>query len=115
MDANLSDRTLRILNRIRDSDIILHYNDHKNCVCEKWYFTPSIIGELTWQISSKDGKKIVSPISSLKKLNQLEDILFPNLKAHLYIARKPHHLRRENTLEMSINKYSRNMIHTNER
>lgn len=71
MDANLSDRTYNIINRIRCTDtsgykIFYHYNEFENAYQDKYYVTEN---RTAWMAeiykSLDDDKKIVIPTSSL--------------------------------------------------
>ena len=88
MDANLSDRTFRILQRMRNEPIYYHCNAFKNATDDKYYFTTDEIKWLGILYSSIDkGEKIAIPMSSLTKAKIIQKNLlnkFPEKRIKLY-------------------------------
>jgi len=88
MDANLGDRTYRVLERMRGPDITLHCNEYRNATKDKWYYTTDIN---KWNLMMKqalgDGKKIVTPCNSKKKAEEIIAATkknFPECKTKLF-------------------------------
>ena len=102
MDANITDRTYNILERMRGIEgVLYHRNEYQNATEDKYYITGNKelwLGLLYKSIEEK--VKVAVPISSLTEANTICDTIkkqYPNVKINIYSSRtkcsekKEHH------------------------
>lgn len=94
MDANLSDRTYRTLERMRSGHPVhFHWNQYPRAGEDRYYVTvnqPTWIGALHQKL--REGAKIVLPTNSLAEAKTFREVLeseFPNKKIRLYSSETP--------------------------
>ena len=92
MDAHLSDRTYRMIERFRGLNTVhYHYNQYKNAVKDNYYFTSHHTHWLNQLIDAiEDDKKICIPISSLGEAEAINEHLkskFPHKQIKLYSSK----------------------------
>lgn len=111
MDANVGDRTFRILQRLRPrfgaEGTIYHCNTYKNAAGDSYYFTgdkSKWLGLLCGVVESDE--RVAVPISSKSEAQALEKVLkekFPAKRIKLYCGDTPTHEKREHF--SNVNKY----------
>lgn len=91
MDANISDRTYRLLSLIRNKKLFYHCNLYQNALDDHHFITTNKIKWISLIYEKlEDNKKIAIPISSLNLAETLQNLLknkFPEKKIKLYSSK----------------------------
>jgi hypothetical protein len=99
MDANISDRTFRVIEKMRPGPMLYHHNTHQNCTADSYYFTADKLkwyGALYHTIEA--GSKLAIPMSSFAEASILHKNLrvrFPELNIGLYSRETSQEVRKQ--------------------
>lgn len=106
MDANLGDRTYRILRRMRGGDITYHHNQWQNAKDDQYYFTADKARWLRLLYTAlDDGDRIAVPMSSLTEAKALANNItkkYPNKSVKLYSSETPMSEKREHFSNVNL-------------